>query len=631
MTNELYEKNLKCLQRYNPLLLNELLLCEKEMEKRPDAGARVRVVPGRRGLPTFLLDTDSGRSITGHSVFDPVKEAEKKFADCSFSENERIVLLGFGFGYEVRYLLSRMEHPVVVVLEPYVSVFRKAMETVDLTDIFEAQRLFMSFSLKPEGLKYVLMAQTSHLALPDFKVKALPHVDAFGEFPGIVSAAVSQVTTLMTFNMMTGLFAGPVMQNNLALNFPVAMKHPGVNSLAGCFRKKPVFVVAPGPSLSGNAEQLKRVKDKAFVIACDTAVNPLLRMGIEPDGIISIDYQPANFFKLRGVDTSFAYLFPALEVSPYIPLNHKGRMFNYYHSNLTECMFGGILGPRGTILSGGSVLTDAFSLARLVGADPIILVGVDLGFPGMKWYADGCFDGGRFTRDLREGKHELVEVEDIYGNPMTTYKSFYEFITWFGAHIPLLPDRVIDATEGGAKLEHSEIMKLSEAIDEFVKDDFEPPAETMEAIYRKYVKPAPGEVVEKIDGLIGDFEKIERESENGAKHCRKAAEILETSKALVNNKELIRLLRKINEARQVLMEAGMQMHLGFLLPMMERQIAGISYMKEDEALPKNEKYLNLVNLDLGLYERVRKACGNITSHFKIIREEILLEDDKEYV
>jgi len=685
----LYEKNLNMLKEHYRILYDEYIRFEKNLgSQAPDDHAEVEAVIGRRGHHTFILrarvtsecsggplqfpafqykrntetileklelasrdgnaPTDikfapvSGprlmprfhtslseiKQIHGHSLFDPVKDAEKRFKDETVEENDRFVLLGFGFGYEVRELLKLAQKSLIVVIEPYVSVFKKALETVDLSDIFLQHRVVMSFSLDPGDLQYVLLAHTSHLYIPNFKVRTLPHVSLYPELYKIVLRTKRELMTFVMFNLVTGMFAGPVFQNNLVMNFIPAMKNPGVCLLDKKFEGKPIFVVAPGPSLDKNVEQLKRVKGKALIICCDTATSIMLRHGIETDVITTIDYQPANFFKLRGVDTSFAYLFPSLEVTPHILLNHKGPMFNYYHSALTEKVFDPILGRKGCVHTGGSVLTDAFSIAVSMGADPVILLGVDLGFPGMKWYSEGSFDNGKFTSNLNEKKVDLIEIEDIYGNPMYTYRSFYEFLKWFRKRLAVEKINVVDATEGGAKIEGSRIMKLSDAIDEFVTDGYNPRG-ILDDVYNSFTPPTNEEVLSKVNEYIRDYEELTAEMRKTLKSCKRALEIMRRSQKLEGNKELIRLLLRINESRSIFKVEKNDSRLGFVSPMIERQMTDILYYTQDETKPKRERHIRLVELDRNFYEKLAKACENMKYHMETIRDEIMLEDDHE--
>lgn len=51
----------------------------------------------------------------------------------------------------------------------------------------------------------------------------------------------------------------------------------------------PAIVVSAGPSLNNNIMELKKAVGKAFIIAVDTAVKPLVKAGIIPDMFAMLD------------------------------------------------------------------------------------------------------------------------------------------------------------------------------------------------------------------------------------------------------------------------------------------------------------------------------------------------------
>ena len=57
----------------------------------------------------------------------------------------------------------------------------------------------------------------------------------------------------------------------------------------GIFWAPSIILVSAGPSLNKNIMELKKAKNKAFIVATDTAVKPLLKAGIEPDLMVMVD------------------------------------------------------------------------------------------------------------------------------------------------------------------------------------------------------------------------------------------------------------------------------------------------------------------------------------------------------
>ena len=56
-----------------------------------------------------------------------------------------------------------------------------------------------------------------------------------------------------------------------------------------CPKDIPAFVVASGPSLNKNIEELKRAKGKSLIVAVDSAIPTLLRNDIVPDLFVTLD------------------------------------------------------------------------------------------------------------------------------------------------------------------------------------------------------------------------------------------------------------------------------------------------------------------------------------------------------
>ena len=131
---------------------------------------------------------------------------------------------------------------------------------------------------------------------------------------------------------------------------------------------------------------------------------------------------------------------------------------------------------------GGSVATAAYKLALHLGCDPVVLVGQDLAFgEAGQSHADGIGTGGvenitqqNMTQVLTDKESEdksLVVVDGYYGKPVVTKTNLRNYLMWFEEHIPLAVregKRVINATEGGARIRHAQQMSFAEATENFL-------------------------------------------------------------------------------------------------------------------------------------------------------------------
>ena len=88
----------------------------------------------------------------------------------------------------------------------------------------------------------------------------------------------------------------------------------------------PVIIAASGPSLTKQLDYLRMVKEKqsALIIAAGSTINPLLKAGIKPHLIVSIDGGEANWMHFKNINYDDIPLFYSLAVHKDIPKNHKG-------------------------------------------------------------------------------------------------------------------------------------------------------------------------------------------------------------------------------------------------------------------------------------------------------------------
>jgi hypothetical protein len=226
----------------------------------------------------------------------------------------------------------------------------------------------------------------------------------------------------------------------------------------------PAIVVAAGPSLDKNILELKKAKGKAFIIAVDTALRPLLRKGIRPDLFISIDGKkvPAHFSEAETSDIPMiCYLLSHSEV---LKKHHSAKFFvndlNHHIQNY--------LSDRDKVLpvisSGGSVANDAFSIVQALGFETIIMVGQDLAYTDNKTHSQATVRG---ERNIDTTTLKTVMVEGIDGNPIASSTEFELYRAWFEEQMIKFPDlKVIDATEGGAKIHGALIQTLAETIEQ---------------------------------------------------------------------------------------------------------------------------------------------------------------------
>ncbi|MDX9752918.1 MAG: DUF115 domain-containing protein, partial [bacterium] len=285
-----------------------------------------------------------------------------------------------------------------------------------------------------------------------------------------------------TILLRTKVQLGGMIQENIVRNLPALLDNPNVSALDNLFPSVPALVVGAGPSLDANGAQLKLVQEQGILIAVDTVYKKLLSMGIEPHIVVSTDPTYLNARHFEGVNDLDETLF-VFSPSVYSPIvtQLKGTKVSIplvgsrFLATLKE-----LYGDAATFKTGVNVGQTAFNLARFMGCDPIILVGLDYSFSpqGGPTHATGTAlqrqvfvseTPGKMKVELLGTTPELEEFDPILipGNTtdsVATNKFFFSYLRSMEEEIRQTQARVINCTEGGAKIAGAEIAPLRETI-----------------------------------------------------------------------------------------------------------------------------------------------------------------------
>lgn len=354
----------------------------------------------------------------------------------------------------------------------------------------------------------------------------------------------------------------------------------------------PAIIVSAGPSLDKNIEELKRAEGKAFIIGVDAALKALVRHGIKVQLGITVD--PAKDLSLFEEDAILDIPFVLENYSTKgIVEKHRARHFYSmgYGSEYLNSVCEPLAGYKNwSLKTGGSVATQAFSLADELGFQTIILIGQDLAFTGGRGHvSDVCSDEEENRNHVK--KRMLTEVPDINGNMVKTDIQMSVYLEWFAKEAFRVRDhiKVIDATEGGARIENTEVMSLREAVEKYCVKDMDldqiinstPDTFTevqRAGIYRQFVR-IPEElsrIAEILEKNLDKYEEVRELAERpdaGKEDFRKAMEGIEDIDELKSREPLLTLVAQYNQKTEYMMAEGVY----------EREDIGIAELAERSA------------------------------------------------
>ncbi|MBU2599275.1 DUF115 domain-containing protein [bacterium] len=435
------------------------------------------------------------------------------FGSKEIKEADLLVILGWGMGLCLESILKLCSPKTfILVIEESLSRFKDVLSKRDLSVIIECERISISVNESP--FIATLLRLERYFSVLTFKemyvIEHLPSIKENPKYYQEVEAKLKEALYMATVNVGTFLRYGAIWKNHILTNFPLILKHPGVNCLNHKFKELPVIIVGAGPSLDRNITTLKEVKDTALIISTDTALTTMLKNKVLPHLVMTVDGTIKNFTKCyQNLDIP-KNIFLISDLMAYPETFSKfssEKIFILNDGHPLLQWLGRFAGFDSYIPRGGNVSTAAFNLALRLGSKTIILIGQDLSFPGGKFYSQGIVK--KTSRYLKNNldSSQLMEIQDIFGHKLTTSRTLYGFIKWFENRIDHLDIDGINATEGGANIQGFKNLSLKEAIKDYCLKPF-PIYETLQSLSSNFQKPVISPLLEKINQLSEEYQMV---------------------------------------------------------------------------------------------------------------------------
>jgi len=382
------------------------------------------------------------------------------------------VVFGMGNGEYLRALREKNKHMFILVFEPSYSIAMINQETIGMEDILENGDTVIVVGEDHYSTVYqIFNTLASYEAVDYIKLFVTPNYEnIFPKELEKIEEIYKECLSRIIFSRNTILMIGKEMTCNIANNYMDYIQQYSLANLIKVFQsldleKIPAIIIAAGPSLDKNIKQLKKAKGKAFLIAVDTALNPLAKEDIIPDISVTVDpHKPLGLFQNeKMVNIPFIY---ALTSNSKIKNFHKGmRIYQNSIDSFLNQFIRRFEKPSAFLETGGSVAHSAFSLAQRLGFKTIIFVGQDLAYPNDKEHSESVYNNSS-RNNIHNLNKEYFEVEDIYGEKVKTEYNMNQYRLWFEQAVIVYSEiKFIDATEGGAKKKGMELLTLEKAIE----------------------------------------------------------------------------------------------------------------------------------------------------------------------
>jgi len=377
-----------------------------------------------------------------------------------YNKETIFICFGLGTGEHIKKLLEIAPENKIYIFEPDKEIIDRVIESKVNNDVLKNKRVILNncdinvekyleneisiFSVN--NIKFVFFANYKDCYFDDA-------IRVYNEYFQFLKSGV--------INLNTNIVHSKHFFYSFIKNIKYICTSNPINNFKGKFKDKPVVIVSAGPSLEKNIKILKENQDKCIIITGGRTLGTLLQAGIKPDIVCVIDPDvPAYDVMRNSIDSTVPLIFSEFTYFGVLE-KYKGRkifLSDIYMKGVTEKF---LKYKVDYVLQGGSVAHVCTGIGVYIGCSPVVFIGQDLAYTNDKSHAASAGN----TQITNEN---IIYVDDVYGNKVKTdyvldfYRtSLEEIIQNYSS------SKFINATEGGANIKGTEVMKLKDVFERY--------------------------------------------------------------------------------------------------------------------------------------------------------------------
>lgn len=476
------------------------------LERFPEIAFALALMPPQNPFQLFvdargkINGVREGKKLYLDDIEREVKEWQKTL---SLHNVDVLVIYGLGLGHYfpplVPWLQDRPQRKVIF-LEDDLAVIEACMRT-ECCNLFTHPQVYIQYPL-------TTVDWTHHLETMVHTYPGRHHFTTLSSYrnKGVEAKMELLLQRVSTFH--EACLSDALHQPHLFKNFCAHAQHLPhaffANRFRGRFKNIPAIICGAGPSLNLVIDTVKKIKERALIVAGGSTIAALSSEGVVPHLAVGCDPNPEEYRRLRE-----AQIFENCVIATprlYAPV---WTLFNGSHGYLYSHRKEGIeqdFNSKWGLLEEGigqdlsreacSVTTQAIALVTEMGCSPIIFVGMDLAFREGKSYAKGVETLNEEDKGIEcDGVQTLpkwVKERDAIDAYMTKHPEVH----W------------INCTEWGLGFTKVERRHLAEVLEEECRHEYDLPSLLWSEIERSKI--APG-IEEKIGKTLREVkESLER-------------------------------------------------------------------------------------------------------------------------
>lgn len=468
----MFKENKEILKKAYPHVWNRLELLEKNKES-----FTVNVEETKSGHKTIWIEKDC-KKVYIHSKYNPIREAEAIVEEYEkIDSNTTVIFYGTGLGYHIDLFLK--EHPQVnyYIYEPipqmlytYLSYNRLSklpslnLKNIILADDEQAIKEFFTNLIDKTSGNFTCISLNSHRNI---------FPEEYNKFIEFFKETLKDKKSILGTNLA---FQERWVINSMK-NFKEVLNTPNILlEKKGVFKDKPAILVAAGPSLNEEIENIRYIKENrlAYIFSVGSAINTLIYHNIYPDAACTYDPTVNNqkvFAKVKEKNIKDIPMIFGSSVGYETLIGYPGKKFHMITSQDTVSSYylkSKDESPIYIVQDAPSIAVVTLQLLYELGFNPVILVGQNLAYRGKERHSEGVY----YSREVTEEEMQNgIWVKDVYGNEVLTNEGFNSMRQQMEMYIKAFPNmKVINTTKDGAHIEGTSFMELEKVIDEYLKE-----------------------------------------------------------------------------------------------------------------------------------------------------------------
>jgi hypothetical protein len=450
----------------------------QQLKERPSP-VPFEILPSKSGESTVVIE-NQGKPLYLHSKYNPLEEAEQfiqQFKD--IEQYKHVFFYGIGLGYHVECFLKQYPGIPFTLYEPVPELIEAFLARVSLPKLpAQCKNLFMETNMGQAEAFIKQVVEEMHEEMLLIQLPSYQRIFAkqSQQFANLFKELLSQKKSSLQVNMS---YEKRWVYNSL-INLEETIRTPNILiENKDTFKGKPVIIVAAGPSLQDEIENLKYIKEHglAYIFSVGTSINALLTNEIHPDAACTYDPTQLNqkvFEKLNemGIEdiplifgSSVGYEVLKYYVGPKTHmLTTQDTIAPYYLQPKNKQ-------PMEKVHDAGTISVIALQLLHMLQSNLVILVGQNLAFRNNLLYSAGALVIRDHGEVLASDRVHALFIEGVDGTQVESNSSYVQMKTQIEATLKFRPNmEVINTTQGGAKIEHTSFMALEEVIKTRLKE-----------------------------------------------------------------------------------------------------------------------------------------------------------------